>query len=43
MLAQQTTDLLQRLKLSAMAEALEKQRRMPDAGSLDFEDRLALL
>jgi DNA replication protein DnaC len=43
MLAQQTTDLLHRLKLPAMAEALDEQRRMPDVGSLDFEDRLALL
>ena len=43
MLAQQTTDLLHRLKLPAMAEALDEQRRMPDVGSLDFEDRLGLL
>ena len=35
MLAQQTTDLLHRLKLPVMAEALEEQRRMPDAVSLD--------
>ena len=43
MLAQQTTDLLHRLKLPAMADALDEQRRMPDVVSLDFEDRLALL
>ncbi|MCO4100124.1 MAG: ATP-binding protein [Gemmatimonas sp.] len=43
MLAQQTTDLLHRLKLPAMAEALDEQRRQPDVVSLDFEDRLALL
>ena len=43
MLAQQTTDLLHRLKLPAMAEALDEQRRTPDVVSLDFEDRLALL
>ena len=43
MLAQQTTDLLHHLKLPAMAEALEEQRRLPAIGSLDFEDRLALL
>lgn len=43
MLAQKTTDLLHRLKLPAMAEALDEQRRMPDVVSLDFEDRLALL
>ena len=43
MLAQQTTDLLHRLKLPAMAEALDEQRRLPDVVSLDFEDRLALL
>jgi DNA replication protein DnaC len=43
MLAQQTTDLLHRLKLPAMAEALDEQRRLPDIVSLDFEDRLALL
>lgn len=43
MLAQQTTDLLHRLKLPAMADALDEQRRTPDVVSLDFEDRLALL
>jgi DNA replication protein DnaC len=43
MLAQQTTELLHQLKLLAMAEALEEQRRTPDAVSLDFEDRLSLL
>jgi DNA replication protein DnaC len=43
MLAQQTTELLHHLKLAAMAEALEEQRRTPDAVSLDFEDRLSLL
>jgi len=43
MLAQQTTELLHRLKLPAMADALEEQRRNPDVVSLDFEDRLALL
>lgn len=43
MLAQQTTALLHRLKLPAMADALDEQRRMPEVGSLDFEDRLALL
>jgi DNA replication protein DnaC len=43
MLAQQTTDLLHRLKLPAMAEALDEQRRQPDVVSLDFEDRFALL
>jgi hypothetical protein len=47
MLAQQTTDLLHHLlhhlKLTAMAEALDEQRRTPDIVSLEFEDRLALL
>ena len=43
MLPQQTTELLHQLKLSAMAQALEEQRRTPDAVSLDFEDRLSLL
>lgn len=43
MLAQQTTELLHRLKLPAMAEAHDEQRRLPDVVSLDFEDRLALL
>lgn len=43
MLAQQTTELLHQLKLSAMAQALEEQRHTPDAVSLDFEDRLSLL
>lgn len=43
MLAQQTTELLHHLRLPAMAEALEEQRRTPDAVSLDFEDRLSLL
>ena len=43
MLAQQTTELLHRLKPPAMADALDEQRRTPDVVSLDFEDRLALL
>ena len=43
MLPQQTTELLHQLRLPSMAEALEEQRRMPDAVSLDFEDRLSLL
>jgi DNA replication protein DnaC len=43
MLAQQTTELLYHLKLSAVAEALDEQRRTPDSVSLDFEDRLSLL
>ena len=43
MLAQQTTELLHQLKLAAMAEALEEQRRSADVVSLDFEDRLSLL
>ena len=43
MLAQQTIALLHHLKLPAMADALEEQRRSPDIGSLDFEDRLSLL
>jgi DNA replication protein DnaC len=43
MLAQQTTELLHRLKLPTMAAALDEQRRQPEVLSLDFEDRLALL
>lgn len=43
MLAHQTTELLHHLRLPAMAEALDEQRRTPDVGSLDFEDRLSLL
>jgi DNA replication protein DnaC len=43
MLSHQTIELLHDLRLPAMAEALEEQRRTPDAVSLDFEDRLSLL
>lgn len=43
MLAHQTTELLHHLRLPAMADALEEQRRTPDAAALDFEDRLCLL
>lgn len=43
MLAHQTTELLHHLRLPAMADALEEQRRTPDAAALDFEDRLSLL
>jgi DNA replication protein DnaC len=43
MLAHQTIELLHELRLPAMAEALEEQRRLPETGSLDFEDRLSLL
>jgi DNA replication protein DnaC len=43
MMAQQTLDRLHELRLPGMAEALEEQMRMSDMGSLDFEDRLALL
>jgi DNA replication protein DnaC len=43
MLSLQTIDLLHELRLPAMADALEEQRRMPESLSLDFEDRLSLL
>ena len=40
MLAQQTTDLLHRLKLPAMAEGLDEYRRQPDVAPSDFEEQL---
>ena len=43
MMAQQTLDHLYELRLTGMAEALEEQMRMSDIGSLDFEERFALL
>ena len=43
MLYTQTLEKLQAMKLHAMAEVLEEQRRKTDAGSLSFEDRFGLL
>lgn len=43
MLTHPTLEKLQTLRLSGMLKALEEQQRMPDIGSLDFEQRLALL
>jgi len=43
MLNHQTIDKLTELRLEGMAQALEEQRRQPDIGQLDFEERLALL
>src|SRR6266567_6164793 len=43
MLATQTLDKLQALRLEGMAQALEEQRSQPDLAELDFEARLALL
>lgn len=43
MLTHPTHDRLVALGLTGMAKALEEQRRQPDIGALDFEERLALL
>jgi DNA replication protein DnaC len=43
MLNHQTIDKLTELRLEGMVQALEEQRRQPDIGQLDFEERLALL
>ncbi|MBM4049021.1 MAG: AAA family ATPase [Planctomycetes bacterium] len=43
MLLQQTLERLRELRLSGMATALQEQQGLPDAQSLAFEDRLALL
>lgn len=43
MLVQQTIDGMFRLKLHAMARALDRQRETPGVMDLSFEDRLALL
>ncbi len=43
MLTHPTLEKLQTLRLSGMLKALEEQQRMPDIGSVDFEQRLALL
>ncbi|MDA1274650.1 MAG: IS21-like element helper ATPase IstB [Verrucomicrobia bacterium] len=43
MIYSQTLDKLRALRLEAMAEALEEQRRQSNITELDFEDRLALL
>ncbi len=43
MLTHPTMDQLHALRLEGMAQGLEEQRRQPDIGQLDFEDRLALL
>jgi DNA replication protein DnaC len=43
MLAQQTLEKLRALRLDAMAQALEEQRRQRDITDLDFEARLGLL
>lgn len=43
MLIEQTLTLLQSLKLTGMATALEEQRGLPDLATLAFEERLALL
>ena len=42
-MTQQTLDRLHELRLTGMAQALEEQMRMSDTGSLDFEERFALL
>lgn len=43
MLTHPTLEKLQPLRLSGMLKALQEQQRMPDIGSLDFEERLGLL
>jgi DNA replication protein DnaC len=43
MLRNPTLDKLSALRLDGMAQALEEQRRQPDMGQLEFEERLALL
>jgi DNA replication protein DnaC len=43
MLYTQTVEKLQALRLEAMVQALEEQRRQKDIAALDFEARLALL
>jgi DNA replication protein DnaC len=43
MLTHQTLEKLSALRLEGMAQALEEQRRQPDIGQWEFEDRLALL
>lgn len=43
MLTHPTLEKLQTLRLPGMLKALEEQQRMPDIGSLDFEERLGLL
>jgi len=43
MLMQQTLALLQSLRLTGMAQALEEQAHIPDVATLAFEDRFALL
>jgi DNA replication protein DnaC len=43
MLLEQTLIRLHELRLTGMAAALEEQQGVPDVGTLDFEDRLALL
>jgi DNA replication protein DnaC len=43
MLNHQTMEKLATLRLEGMAQALEEQRRQPEIGQLDFEERLALL
>lgn len=43
MLIEQTLSLLQSLRLTGMAAALEEQRGVPDIAQLSFDDRFALL
>lgn len=43
MLHHQTLALLQELRLTGMAQALEEQQGLPDLAQLSFEDRFALL
>jgi len=43
MLIHPTLEKLQTLRLPGMLKALEEQQRMPDIGTLDFEERLGLL
>lgn len=43
MLTHPTLEKLQTLRLPGMLKALEEQQRMPDIGSLGFDERLGLL
>lgn len=43
MLTEQTIDILNSLRLTGMAQALEEQRGIPDIATLDFEERFALI
>ncbi|MEW5980363.1 MAG: IS21-like element helper ATPase IstB [Acidobacteriota bacterium] len=43
MIAEETLEKMRRMKLTGMADALERQAAQPETASLSFEDRLGLL